>query len=153
MPFQRDQRLVASQERSIKHSFVWPTWDFTHPGEAAECPRELGQLTLLSPKEAIRLFGVPEVHAITRDNSSGFAGQGVIFGAQLPHEGVAGGEAEIHQAVSVAIGLDGWLHAPCERQILVVSVDGERVVQRAALQQLAPPVTGECVCPVKSVVI
>ena len=138
MPFQRDQRLVASQERSIKHSFVWPTWDFTHAGEVVECPRQLGFFTLLSPKEAIRLFGVPEVHAITSN------GAGVVFGAQLPHE---------DQAVSVALGLDGWLHAPCERQILVVSVDGERVVPRAALQQVAPPVTDGCVCPVKSVVI
>lgn len=141
MPFQRDPRLVRSQDAAIKHSFVWPTWDFTHAVPALPHPPLLGPLTFISPRESIRLFGVPEVGALTSDNSSSEAAAGVIFAAHLPCDG---------DAVAVAVGPDGWLHAPCERRIWVVSVDGGGVIERGALQSLVPAAGS---CGVKWVII
>jgi hypothetical protein len=128
MPFQQDPRLLASHAQHIKHSFVWPVWDYTHAAEAGG--RETGATEAgadrmeivggaeVSGAAAMAQFRLPEVHAVTADN------KGLIYTHRLPH--AADG------LLWVPLTPEGWLYAPCPREVSLVTRRG--IVPRAALQ-------------------
>jgi hypothetical protein len=133
MPFQQDPRLLASHAQHIKHSFVWPVWDYTHAAEAGNDGAEVGAAdgvtegtggaTAVSGAEvsgaaAMAQFRLPEVHAVTAD------GGGLIYTHRLPH--AADG------LLWVPLTPEGWLYAPCPREVSLVTRRG--IVPRATLQ-------------------
>jgi len=136
MPFQQDPRLLASHAQHIKHSFVWPVWDYTHAetcateaGNGAEVGAAygvtegtggaaVGGAEALGGAAAMAQFRLPEVHAVTAD------GGGLIYTHRLPHA---------HNGhLWVPLTPEGWLYAPCPREVSLVTRRG--IVPRAALQ-------------------
>jgi hypothetical protein len=126
MPFQQDPRLLASHAQHIKHSFVWPVWDYTH---AETCATEAGNDGADGVTEgtggaevggaaAMAQFRLPEVHAVTAD------GGGLIYTHRLPH--AADGR------LWVPLTPEGWLYAPCPREVSLVTRRG--IVPRPVLQ-------------------
>lgn len=132
MPFHQDPRLLASHAQHIKHSFVWPVWDYTHAAEAGS--RETGATeaendgpdgvtegtcaAAVGGAAAMAQFRLPEVHAVTAD------GGGLIYTHRLPH--AADGR------LWVPLTPEGWLYAPCPREVSLVTRRG--IVPRATLQ-------------------
>lgn len=139
MPFHQDARLTASHAQHIKHSFVWPVWEFTHSGGAQSGRAESGGAggaagvksggaesggaagagaTPVTGAAAMAQFRLPEVHAVTAD------GGALIYTHRLPH--AADGK------LWVPLTPDGWLYAPCPREVRLVTRRG--IVPRAVLQ-------------------
>lgn len=124
MPFHQDPRLLASHAQHIKHSFVWPVWDYMHAAEGGGAADEGADgVTAVSGAEvggaaAMAQFRLPEVHAVTAD------GGGLIYTHRLPH--AADG------LLWVPLTPKGWLYAPCPREVSLVTRRG--IVPRATLQ-------------------
>ena len=136
MPFQQDPRLLASHAQHIKHSFVWPVWDYTH---AETCATDAGNGAgndgpdgvtegaggatgvsgaAVGGAEALSQFRLPEVHAVTAD------GGGLIYTHRLPHAP--------NGLLWVPLTPEGWLYAPCPREVSLVTRRG--IVPRPVLQ-------------------
>lgn len=138
MPFQQDPRLLASHKQHIKHSFVWPVWDYTHAADAGNDGADSNEgasdgggakVAKVSGTEAVSgaevggaaamaQFRLPEVHAVTAD------GGGLIYTHRLPHapDGL----------LWVPLTPEGWLYAPCPREVSLVTRRG--IVARRVLQ-------------------